>query len=109
MRQKAYHSKKLLVNQLIKRFGNLKVRELDTKMIEKWQSEHLKCIKPATVNHRLTVLKHITKRGTDCEMVSEDILNMVYKLKQLKKENTQLRFLNIEECQTLIDCCVEHL
>ncbi len=67
MRQKAYHSKKPLVNQLIKRFGNLKVRELDTKMIEKWQSKHL------------------------------------------KEENTRLGFLNIEECQTLIDCCVEHL
>ena len=31
--QKAYHSKKFLVNKLVKRLGNLKVRELNSKMI----------------------------------------------------------------------------
>ncbi len=109
VRQKAYHSKKLLVNQLISRFGNLKVRELNTKMIEKWLSEQLKCNKPGTVNRKLTVLKHIINKGTDWEMASEDTLKRAYKVKQLKEENTRLRFLNIEEYQTLIDCCTEHL
>ena len=48
-------------------------------------------------------------KGTDWGMATEDTLKRVYKVKQLKEENTRLRFLNIEECQTLIDCCAEHL
>ncbi len=108
--QKAYHSKKLLVNQLIKRFGNLKVRELDTLMVEKWQkSEQLKGNKPATVNRKLTVLKHMINKGTDWEMATEDTLKRVRKVKQLREENTRLRFLPVEECHTLIDCCSDHL
>lgn len=107
--QKAYHSKKFLVNQLIKRFGNLKVRELNTKMIEKWQSEQLKCNGPATVNRKLTVLKNIIKKGTDWGMASEETLKRVRKVEKKVEENTRLRFLPVEECQTLIDCCAPHL
>jgi len=107
--QKAFHSKTHLVNQLIKRFGNLKVRELNTKMIEKWQSEQLKGNKPATTNRKLTVLKHIIKKGADWGMASEETLKRVGKVKKKVEENTRLRFLTVEECQTLIDCCAEHL
>jgi integrase len=106
----SYHSKKLLVNHLIKRFGNLKVKCLDTKMIEKWQSEQLKSNKPATVNRKLTVLKHMIRKGVKWRMASKGILeDLREEVKQLKEENTRLRFLNIEECRTLTDCCVEHL
>ena len=108
-RQKSFRDKRLLVKQLVDRFGTLKVRELNTKMIQKWQSEQLKGNMPATVNRKLTVLKHMIKTGADWEMASEDTLKRVYKVKQLKEENTRLRFLNIEDCQTLIDCCAEHL
>ena len=46
------------------------VRELDTHMIEKWQSEQLKGNKPATVNRKLTVLKHMVKKGVKWKMAS---------------------------------------
>ena len=108
-RQRSYKDKRLLVKQLVERFGNLKVRDLNTKIIEQWQSEQLKCNKPATANRKLTVLKHMIKKGTDWGITSEEILKRVRKVKQLKEENTRLRFLTIEECQTLIDCCAPHL
>ncbi len=107
--QKAYHSKKFLVNQLIKRFGNLKVRELNTKMIEKWQSEQLKCNKPATVNRKLTVLKHMIKKGVQWKMANRETLEDLREVEKKVEENTRLRFLPVEECQTLIDCCAPHL
>ncbi len=108
-RQKSYRDKRLLTKQLVERFGDLKVSDLNTKIIEQWQSEQLKGNMPATVNRKLTVLKHMINKGTDWGMATEDTLKRLYKVKQLKEENTRLRFLNIEECQTLIDCCAEHL
>ncbi len=108
-RQKTYKDKRLLVNQLLKRFGNLNVKDLNTKIIEQWQSEQLKRNKPGTVNRKLTVLKHMINKGTDWGMATEETLKRVRKVKQLTEENTRLRFLNIEECQTLIDCCAPHL
>ncbi len=107
--QKAYKDKRLLVNQLIKKFGNLKVRDLSTKMIEKWQSEQLKGNKPATVNRKLTVLKHMINKGTDWGMASNETLKRVRKVKKKIEENTRLRFLTVGECQTLINCCAPHL
>jgi len=108
-RQKSFRDKRLLVKQLVDRFGTLKVSDLNTKIIEQWQSVQLRGNMPATVNRKLTVLKHMINKGTDWGMATEDTLKRVYKVKQLKEENTRLRFLNIEECQTLIDCCAEHL
>ncbi len=108
-RQKSYRDKRLLTKQLVERFGDLKVSDLNTKIIEQWQSEQLKGNMPATVNRKLTVLKHMINKGTDWGMATEDTLKRLYKVKQLKEENTRLRFLNIEECQTLISCCAEHL
>ncbi len=108
-RQKSYRDKRLLVKQLVERFGNLKVRDLNTKIIEQWQSEQLKCNKPATANRKLTVLKHMINKGTDWEMATEETLKQVRKVKLLKENNTRLRFLTVEECQTLIDYCASHL
>ncbi len=71
-RQKSYKDKRLLVKQLVERFGNLKVRDLNTKIIEQWQSERLKRNKPATINRLLTVLKHMINKGTDWEMATEE-------------------------------------
>ena len=108
-RQKSYRDKKLRVNQLVKKFGNLKVGDLNTKIIEQWQSERLKRNKPATINRLLTVLKHMINKGTDWQMATEETHKQVRKVKLLKENNTRLRFLAIEECQTLIDCCKDHL
>jgi len=54
-------------------------------------------------------LKHIIKKGTDWGMASEETLKQVRKVKKKVEENTRLRFLTVEECQTLIDCCTPHL
>ncbi len=108
-RQKSYKDKRLLVKQLVERFGNLKVRDLNTKIIEQWQSEQLKRNKPGTANRKLTVLKHMINKGTDWGMATEETLKQVRKVKLLKENNTRLRFLTVEECQTLIDYCAPHL
>ncbi|KKL20120.1 hypothetical protein LCGC14_2458630, partial [marine sediment metagenome] len=107
--QKGYRTKKTIIRQLVEKFGNLDIRELDTLIIEKYQTKHLKTHKPATTNRMMACLKHMITKGVDWEMASEADLKQVRKVKFKKENNKRLRFLDVEECQRLIDCCSKHL
>ena len=108
-RQRSYKDKKLWMKQLNEVFGNLNVSDLNTQMIEQWQSERLNLNKPATVNRVLACLKHMFTKAVDWDMASEETLKQVRKVKFLKEYNKRLRYLDVEGCQTLIDCCAPHL
>jgi integrase len=108
-RQRVYKTKKIWVKQLVEVFGNENVRDLSTRMIEQWQSRRLKYNKPATVNRVLSCLKHMVNKGVQWEMASEETLKKVRNVKLLEENNRRLRFLTVDECQTLIDCCIDHL
>ncbi len=108
-RQRIYKTKKIWIRQLIEVFGNENVRDLNTSIIEQWQSERMKYNKPATVNRVLACLKHMVNKGVDWEIATEETLKKVRKVKLLEENNKRLRFLNLEECQELINCCRPHL
>jgi len=108
-RQRVYKTKKIWVRQLVDAFGNLNVTDLNPKIIEQWQSERLKKNKPSTVNRLTTCLKHLVNKGVEWGMASEETLKCVRKVKLLEENNKRLRFLTVEECQTLIDYCTPHL
>ncbi len=107
--QKGYRSKKTFLRQLVEKFGNLSVSEISTLIIEKWQTKLLKIRKPSTTNRTLACLKHMLTKAVDWKMASEETLKQVRKVKFQKENNRKLRFLNIDECQRLIDCCSTHL
>jgi integrase len=107
--QKGYRSKKSFIRQLVEKFGNLDIRNLDTERVERWQSILLKSGKPATANRKLACLKHMMTKAVDWNMASEDMLKQVRKVKFVKERNRRLRFLDVEECQRLVDCCSPHL
>ena len=107
--QKGYRSKKSFIRQLVEKFGNLNIRNLDTEKVERWQSTLLKSGKPATANRKLACLKHMMTKAVDWNMASEDMLKQVRKVKFAKERNRRLRFLDVEECQRLIGCCSPHL
>ncbi len=50
-------------------------------------------------------LKHMINKGVQWEMATEEILKKVRNVKLLEENNERLRFLTVEECQTLIECC----
>jgi len=108
-RQRSYKDKKLWIKQLIEVFGNLDLNELKTMAIEQWQCERLKRNKPATVNRILATLKHMISKGVQWDMASENTLKQVRNAKLLEENNRRLRFLNVDECQTLINSCAMHL
>ncbi len=107
--QKGYRNKIIYIRQLVGEYGDLDLRNLDTKAVEKFQTKYLETHKPASANRVLSCLKHLIHKGVDWGMATDETLKQVRKVKPKKEDNRRLRFLTIEECQTLIDCCADHL
>ncbi len=108
-RQKSFRSKKGFVKELLKEFGNIPLRQFNIKMLEEWQTKRLAYNKPATVNRHLGTLKHMFVKAVDWEMVEEEALKRVRRVKLLPENNRRLRYLSMEEIQNLIDACQSHL
>ena len=108
-RQRSYKDKKRCIRQLVEVFGNRDMKDLNTREIEQWQSSRLKYNKPSTVNRLLATLKHMVNKGTQWEMAGDGALKQVRNVKLLPENNRRLRFLSIQECQRLIECCHKDL
>ncbi len=108
-RQRSYRSKRGFVLHLLHAFGNLPLRGFTVRLVEEWQTEKLKTCKPATVNRHLATLKHMLRKAVEWEMVEEEVLKRVRKVKLIPEHNRRLRYLTREECQKLIDACDPHL
>jgi hypothetical protein len=77
---------------------NLKVRDLNTMIIERYQGKFLSTHKPATTNRLIACLKHMITKAVDWDMASEDTLRRIRKVKNLAESNKRTRFLNVNEC-----------
>jgi len=108
--QKSYiGSKRFFIKHIVETFGDLRVRDLNARIVEQWQTMRLEHSKPATVNRITSCLRHMITQGQKWEMVEEETAKHIKSVKLLKEDNKRLRFLTIEECQKLIDCCADHL
>jgi len=109
-RQRSFRSKRGFVKQLLEAFGNLPLRRFNSMLIEQYQTERLqKGNKPATVNRLLATLKHMFTKATHWDMVEEETLKRIRKVKLLEENNRRLRYLSKEECQSLINACSPHM
>lgn len=118
-RQRGYEKKLSVINNLADGFGHYPLRRFDTKMLEQFQTEQLengykakdetKGHKPATVNRYIATLKHMFTKAVDWNMVEEDTLKRIRKVKLLEENNRRLRYLNKDECKNLLSACKEHL
>jgi integrase len=109
-RQRSFRSKKGFVLQLVEVFSSLPLRKISTKVIEQFQTERIqKGNKPATVNRLIATLKHMFTKAVEWDMVEEEALRRVRKVKLLEENNKRLRYLSKEEYQELINACEPHL
>ncbi len=110
-RQKSYQKSKVyLITQLTRTFGNLPLKRFNSMLLEQYQTEKLKSgNKASTVNRLLSTLSHMLTKAIEWEMVAEDILQKIRKVKSLPEDNKRLRFLTKDECQSLIRECSPHL
>lgn len=109
-RQRAFKSKVYLIRQLAENFGNLPLRRFNTRLVELYQTEKIqKGKKPATINRYLATLKHMFNKAVEWDMVEEETLKRIRKVKALPENNRRLRYLSKEQCQELISTCDPHL
>ena len=108
-RQRFFKTKKYFIRQLVERFGNLPLNSFTSLLVEKYQTEALKEVKPATANRRISCLKHMFKKAVDWKWVGKEVLADVRSVKLLEEPPGRLRYLSQGECQTLVETCTPHL
>ena len=108
-RHRSEKVKKYIIAGLVVRFGSIPLRRFNTPIIEQLQTELMnKGHKNSYVNKVLNVFKAMLTKATEWEMLETEVLKRVRRVKGLE-ENKRLRYLSIEECQTLINACDAHL
>jgi integrase len=127
-RQRSFKSKKVFVEQLREEFGNVPLRSFNSMLIEQYQTERMKQgwkvkrvrngdnieevregNKPATINRLVATLKHMFTKAVEWDMVEEETLKRVRKVKLLEENNRRLRYLTKEEAQALLKACSDEL
>jgi len=109
-RQRSFRSKKGFIKQLKKTFGGLPLRSFNTRLLEEYQSKALAKGKAhSTINRHIGTLKHMFTKAVEWEMVEEEVLKKVRRVKLLPENNRRLRYLTREECEALLNVCVIHL
>jgi integrase len=109
-KQRCYRTKKGYVLQWVEAFGYLQLRRFNQLLLEQFQTERLnKGNKPATVNRLLATLRHMFTKAVDWNMVEDEALKRIRKVKLLQENNRRLRFLSKEEIQALLEKCNEYL
>ena len=64
---------------------------------------------PATINRHIATIKHMFTKAVEWDMVDEEVLKRIRKVKLLKENNRRLRYLSTEECQALLKECDSHI
>ncbi len=123
-RQRGAVAKERCINQLSEKFGDFRLRQFTTMMLEQYQTERLekgkKTVrvkvgdeyvqesrpnKPATINRHIAAVKHMFTKAVEWDMVEEEVLKKVRKVRMLPENNRRLRYLSKEECQALVGLC----
>ncbi len=109
-KQRCFRTKKGYILQLVEAFGHIPLRRFSTLHIEQYQTGRLNGgNKPATVNRLLATLRHMFTKAVEWDMVEEETLRRVRKVKLLQENNRRLRYLAKEEIQALLGHCGSHL
>lgn len=96
--------------RLAETFGNIPLRRFNSMILEQFQTDRLSMgKKPATVNRLIATISHMFTKAVEWDMVEEETLKRIRKVKLLPENNRRLRYLSTEECQRLIDLCDSHL
>ncbi|MHB8232927.1 MAG: tyrosine-type recombinase/integrase [bacterium] len=109
-RLKSHDRLKSFVNTLNKYFGNKRLDDFSMLTVENMQSDIIKKGLSVAYTNRLTaVLKRMFVKASDWELITEDDLKRIRKVKLLKGEVKRLRYLADDEAERLISNCDNYL
>ena len=88
----------------------MKLNDFNYQTLETFQTDCIRNdFKPSYVNKIITVFKHMFTKAFDWEMLTEETLKNVRRVKLLKGEIKRLRYLSDEEQERLISNCDSYL
>lgn len=105
-RLKSYSKLCSLVKPLVKFFGGKYLTEITANLICEYQNERIRDHQPTTVNKEVSFLRRMFNLAIQWELI---YLNPVNKIKFFKEPQIRIRFLTIEECNRLLECCFGYL
>ena len=109
-RLKSHDRLKSFINTLNKHFGNKKLDDFNMLTVENMQSDIIKKGLSVAYANRLTaVLKRMFVKASDWELLTEDDLKRIRKVKLLRGEVKRLRYLADDEAERLISHCEPYL
>jgi len=97
---------KYYVKRLNSVFGKKYLYTISSHDIERYKSERIKEVSPASVNRELSCLKTMFNKAIDWGYTSENPLRQI---KLFKENNERVRFLNTEEFKSLLSYCSDRL
>ena len=100
--KRGWETEKYIVDEFASLFGTTPLANITTWQIEKWKAEQGKELHLATVNRRLTVIKHMFRKAVDWGLVKT---NPATGVKRFTVVSERTRFLTGEEVQNLLTKC----
>ncbi len=119
MASKTYKKRKTRVDALVLKFGNLPLKNFNTKFLEQYQAELLSKereplkgsivprppVQESTVNRKMALIKAMFSKAHDWHMISDSGKKELSKVKQYKENNRRFRFLSADEIVSLLKAC----
>src|SRR5262245_19191443 len=100
--KRGWETEKYIVDEFANLFGTAPLANITTWQIEKWKAERGKELHLATVNRRLTVIKHMFGKAVDWGLIKT---NPATGVKRFTVVSERTRFLTGEEVQNLLTKC----
>ena len=103
--KRGWFTEKYIVEEFAKLFGDTPLAQITTWQIEKWKAEQGRVLNPATVNRRLTVIKHMLKKSVEWDLMKTNPAATV----RLPANSERTRFLTQTEIHTVLDACEKQI
>jgi integrase len=100
--KRGWETEKYIVNEFADLFGTTPLANITTWQIEKWKADKGKELDLATVNRRLTVIKHMFRKAVDWGLIKT---NPATGVKRFTVISERTRFLTGDEVQNLLTKC----
>ena len=100
--KRGWQEEKYIVDEFADLFGDTPLAQITTWQIEKWKGEQGKTLNLATVNRRLTVIKHMFKKAVEWDLTKG---NPAAAVKRFAITSERTRFLSRDEIQGLLQEC----
>jgi integrase len=109
-RLKSYDRIRSFVNTLNKYFAKKRLIDFTVLDIENMQTDIIKQVLSVAYANRLTaILKRMFTKALEWELINDDVIKTIKKVKLLKGEIKRLRYLSYDEQERLINVCSEYL